>query len=447
MKASRLVQYVANAPKTPGVYIWHDKHGKPLYIGKAINIRSRLSNYLPAGRQAVKTINPRIRLMVQTASSLTWQETNTDIEALIIESQSIKRLRPRFNITMRDDKQYFYVAFTDEDFPRLILTHQLTPRAARITYREVIGPFTESAPLKSTLRVLRRLFPYCTCKTKHNIRCLNSYIGNCPGYCCLKGPIENSKLKIKNYHKNIRAIRDILTGKRSTLINKMKKEMKSAGKNHDLERAMYIQNQIERVQRVFDNAQINAANQRLVPWHHGALSQMAIEFGLATASPRIEGYDVANIMGQYATGVMVTFIDGQADNKKYRLFNIKSVGGDTAMLNETITRRLTHPEWPLPDLIIVDGGKNQLNAAIKAISKAGLTIPVIALTKNDRHQSNHIVYRAPRNVSTDIRDTFHVKRLSDLPRQLADLIIHVDAEAHRFAIKHYRKRHTQALLG
>ena len=337
---------------------------------------------------------------------------------------------------MRDDKQYFYVVITKDDFPKLTVTHQPLQATSSKLQAELIGPFTEGTPLKSTLRILRRLFPYCTCKTKHYICCLNAHIGNCLGYCCLKKVA--TKGQRAEYRRNIRAIRDVLTGKRSTLIRKLEREMRTAGKNHRLERAVVLQRQVEHVRRVFDNAQINAANQGLAPRHHGALSQMAIEFGLDSIPHCIEGYDVANIQGQHANGAMVTFTDGHADNKEYRLFNVEGApkANDMAMLRETIARRLAHPEWPTPDIIVVDGGKGQLNSAVKAVAKAKLTIPVLALTKNDRHQGDHVFSSLDRQV----------RYLKDLPRQLADLITHVEAEAHRFAIKHYRKRHSRSLL-
>jgi excinuclease ABC subunit C len=424
-----LAKRIAQAPHAPGVYVWRDRAGHPLYIGKAADLRNRLANYR-------KPADPRIRLMVSESYTLRWQELSNDIEALIVESQMIKRLHPKYNISMRDNKQYFFVAVTDEDFPQFILTHQAASSKIKKPIKELIGPFTEGVPLKATLRVLRNLFPYCTCKSKHHIRCLNAHIGKCPGFCCLKTPATAPQKS--EYRRNIRAIKDILTGKRDTVIRKLESRMKAAGQAHDLEQALSLQHRIERVRRVFENARVNASRQLLAGRHHQALKMLAEEFGLAAEPSRIEGYDIANIQGQHANGAMVVFQDGRADNAEYRLFNIRSVGqaNDTAMLRETLQRRLNHPEWRLPELIIVDGGKAQLNAIQKELAEKELTIPVIALTKNDRHQGDHV------SSSLDSR----VRYLKDLPGPLANLILHVDAEAHRFAIKQYRRRHGRALI-
>jgi excinuclease ABC subunit C len=383
MEGHKLLNYLKRAPKTPGVYVWRDAGRRPLYIGKAANVRSRLSNYQ-------KPTDPRIRAMVAHAATLTWQTTDTDIEALILESQLIKKLKPRYNIDWRDDKNYFYVEFSKETFPRIVLTHQ--PKG------DFVGPFTEGIPLKATLRVLRNLFPYCTCKQMHHLRCLNAHIGKCPGYCCLKTPPTSAQKK--DYARNIRAIRDVLTGKRDALVRKLARTMPDTAL---------------KLLRVFQNAQINARNQKLAE-HPGAPA-------------RVEGYDVANISGQHAVGAMVVFTSGTPDKSEYRLFNIKgkgglvprsfSVGGDTDMLREMLERRIKN-SWPLPDLVVIDGGKAQLNVAKKIF---GARTPIVAVTKNDRHQASKLI-----GATAD--------------RALA---FAVDAESHRFAISRYRLKHRKSI--
>lgn len=390
MEASKLARHINKAPKTPGVYVWRDAGRRPLYIGKAVNLRSRLLNYLPAGRKA-ENVNPRILAMVENARTLTWQTTDTDIEALILESQLIKKLKPRYNIDWRDDKRYFYVSFTHEAFPRIFITHQ---PLARTSNREpsFVGPFTDGVPLKATLRILRNLFPYCTCTQKHHLRCLNAHIGKCPGFCCLRQ--SSSKSQVKSYQRNIRAIRDVLTGKRDALVRRLARTMPDTALN---------------LLRVFQNAQINA---RL------RLSASARQ--ACNAPARIEGYDVANIGGQYAVGAMVVFEHGTPNKKEYRLFNIKTIGGDTDMLREMLGRRMKHKNWPLPDLIIIDGGKAQLNVA-RAVF--GNRIPIAAVTKDDRHRATKII-----GAKAD-----------------QALAFAVDAEAHRFAISRYRLRHRRSV--
>lgn len=383
MEGSKLLQRITQAPKTPGVYVWRDAGRKPLYIGKATNLRSRLFSYR-------KPTDPRIRVMVENARTLTWQTTDTDIEALILESQLIKKLKPRYNIDWRDDKNYFYIAITQEDFPKITITHRPQP----------IGPFTDGVPLKVTLRILRNPFPYCTCKQKHHLRCLNAHIGKCPGYCCLK--TKPTTAQKKEYARNIRAIKDVLTGKRDALVRRLARTMPDTAL---------------KLLRVFQNAQINA---RL------RLSASARQ---ARNTPhRVEGYDVANIGGQYAVGAMVVFISGTPNKNEYRLFNIKTTGGDTDMLREMLERRMKHAPpaggWPLPDLVVIDGGKAQYNVARSVF---GNRTHIIAVTKDEHHRAAHIVTN---------------KKATSADRALA---FHVDAEAHRFAISRYRLRHRRTL--
>ena len=427
MDIDTMKKRIAEAPREPGVYIWRDAKKHPLYIGKANNIRVRLSSY-------PKATDERIKRMVRVARSIDFKQTETEIDALILESQLIKRHKPRYNVALRDDKSYYLVAITDEEFPQFIPTHQVRSRMIRKPIKEYLGPFTEALALKTTLKVLRRLFPYCSCKQKHHIKCLNAHIGVCSGYCCLKTPATADEKK--EYRRFVRAVRDILSGRRTSLITRLNKEMKTLAASCELERARDLQITIERIQRVFENAQIISRRQRSATRHHGALEQIQDEFGLPKLPHRIEGYDIAHIQGVHPTGAMIVFAEGSPDNTEYRLFNIKRPdGGDTAALREVITRRLKHDEWPLPDVIVVDGAKAQLNVVMQTLDKARVDLPVIALAKDDKHKGSYVLS------SSDAR----VRTLKKLPTKVKHLIEHVDKEAHRFVIKHYRNRHRKAL--
>ncbi len=425
MELSKLARRVHQAPTTPGVYTWKSATGTPLYIGKAANLRSRLSSYL-------KTTHPRTRAMIARAERLAWEETPTDIDALILEAQRIKKYNPQYNIDWRDDKRYFYVGFTREDFPRIFLTHQPETGNSKLG-TSYIGPFTEGEPLKATLRTLRNLFPYCTCKQLHNLRCLNAHIDKCPGYCCLKPesfqlPVDSSryrKLRTENrklYLRNIRAIKDLLTGKRNTVIRRFAKT------NTEVAMKLF---------RVFQNAQVNA---RLRQGFGGQARN--------DVPHRVEGYDIAHMQGTNVVGAMAVFTDGRADTSEYRLFNIKETNGDVPMLREMLERRMKHihpanggASWPLPDLVVIDGGKAQLNIA-KAIfneskvkSKKSKEIPIIAVRKDEHHRAEYLL----------TSDSAIPQKLADVPRPLRNLAIHVDAEAHRFAIARYRRQHRSSM--
>jgi excinuclease ABC subunit C len=406
------------APTASGIYVFTGKAGKVLYVGKAVNIRNRVKSYFK------KVDNPRIRAMVDKSIGLKFIETDSEIEALILESQYIKKYKPRFNVVMRDDKQYFYVAITKEDFPKIFLTHQKKDKA------EYIGPFTDGKAIRATLKLLRRIFPYCTCKQKHANYCLNYHIDNCLGYCCLK----NKKESNKEYKKNVAAIKQILTGKKNILIKKLTKEMNQSAKKEKFEKSIQLRGQIEKLRRVFENARIIQETKKK---DSKILKNLKKIFRLKEAPQRIEGYDISNIHGIFATASMIVFENGEPNKKEYKKFKIRISGraNDTAMLKEVLDRRFRHPEWPLPDLILIDGGKGQLNAAISALEEKDLSIPVISLTKDAQHKASHIFS------STLDKKT----NLKDLDSEVKNLVVYVDAEAHRFAIKYYRELHARSL--
>ncbi len=412
MEKAKLSQLTKKAPKNSGIYIFKNK-GHFLYVGKATNINNRLRNY-------VKPHDSRIRKMVEMATSLSFKTTGSDIEALILESQYIKKHRPKFNIVLRDDKQYFFVNFSNDIFPRIFLSHQVN---GSVGPKGPIGPFTDGTALKLTLKHLRKIFPYCTCKQKHNNFCLNYHIDNCLGFCCLKK--EPEIYQIKKYHRNIEAIRDILLGKKNILIKKLKERMIGLGKKEKFTEAIAIRDQIEKVERVFKNISIikNMSSDSMA-------NNIFMPLGIRKAVNRIEGYDISNIQGTNATGSMVAFIDNKPNRNQYRKFRIRTVkkSDDIAMLREVLERRFAHKEWPILNLVIIDGGKAQYNVARRIIPRP---IPIIALTKNKKHLGSHI-YTPSKSGPIN---------LSELPAPLRNLILGVDSEAHRLAITYYRKLH------
>lgn len=426
-------------PSSAGVYFFKTRKDLMLYIGKAANLKKRLAFYQ-------KTADSRIIKMLERAAKLDWQETNSEIEALILESQLIKKHRPTFNIMLRDDKQYFFVGITrstssgqaKEEFPRIFLTHQpLSPKTYDLEPSSFIGPFTEGASLKSTLKILRRIFPFCTCQQKHHRYCLNYHIGNCLGFCCLKNAEFTTEQK-SNYLKNIRAIKNILNGKKTSVFKDLEKEMKKSAEKHEFEKAIKLRQKLDQLQRVFENAKVI----KELAGRSKVLEEFQKAFKLSSIPQRIEGYDVSNIQGQFATGSMVVFNHGHPDKNEYRKFKIRTVpsdqGGDVAMLKEILTRRFKHPEWPFPDLIIIDGGQAQLNAALitmGAFASDAKAPMVMALTKDGHHRGSHIFLK---NKKGSIA-------LQDLSTPVKNLILQIDSEAHRFAISYYRQLHQKKL--
>ena len=413
---TRLKKQIKSLPSKPGIYIFKDGQNKDLYIGKAANLKSRVNSYL-------KTEDSRIRRMVESAQTLKHLVASSDIEALILESQYIKARKPMFNIMLRDDKQYFYVGFSKDKFPRIFLTHQPTSK------KGYIGPFTDGNALKTTLRYLRGIFPYCTCTQKHNNYCLNYHIGKCPGFCCLKNPEITSKGR-SEYKKSANAVKSVLSGKKLSLIKKLEKEMISQAKADKFEEAIKTRTKLERLQRIFENARLINEFKSL----EDVLNSLKNSIGLDRVPQRIEAYDISNIQGQNATCSMIVFENGRPNKNEYRKFKIRTVwqASDTDMLKEVLFRRFNHPEWPLPDLIIIDGGKGQLSVAASITGK--LEIATVALTKNAGHKGEKITISNNKSIN-----------LSEMPEETRNLILAIDAEAHRFAISYYRKLHRNIL--
>lgn len=422
-------------PNSPGVYTF--RRGKEfLYVGKAVDLKRRLVSYFR------KNVIWKVVSLLKEATKLDWIETSSEIAAFIKESELIKKYRPKFNYQFRDDKNYFYVGTTKEEFPRIFITHQLTKG------KNYLGPFTSGKALKTTLRLLRRIFPYCTCKTLHKRPCLNSEIGRCLNVCCVKnyrGPISI----VDEYHQNIKNIIKILNGKSKKLIRELRGRMRELSTKQDFEKAAIARDQIVGLENVFSHRQLlevrlPAGNR--TSWRNVKKALQSI-LGTTQEISRVEGYDISNISGTEATGSMVVFIDGYPAKSEYRKFKIKTVQGsnDVKMLKEVIKRRLAHPEWPYPDLMLIDGGKAQLNVAIatskfKVPAKGGsasggksLKFKVAALAKREEELYTE-------NIKSPVR-------LDSLPHHMANFLKHIRDESHRFAKKYHHKLREVAYRG
>ena len=297
----------------------------------------------------------------------------------------------------------------------------------------MLGPFTDGTALKTTLKLLRRIFPYCTCKKPHNNYCLNYHIENCLGFCCLKNESRITNYELGGYKKNVRAIQDVLSGKKVLLLKKLENEMKQAAKNDEFIKAIGLRNKLGKLRWIFENAKILKELQT----KDKTLKKMQVIFGLSVLPQRIEAYDISNIQGTNAVGAMAVFIDGQPDKNQYRKFKIKTIlkADDVAMLKEVISRRFAHKDWPMPDLILVDGGKAQLNATHSVIfnesSSPDFQIRIIALSKNKKHKPEKIHIQFKGSPWT----------IKELPKDIQNLLTQIDSEVHHFAVDYHRKTH------
>lgn len=455
-------------PHTPGIYIFK-KATKPLYIGKAADLRKRLASYFR------EKVSEKIRQMLAEATKLEWIETSSEVEAFLKEAELIKKYRPKYNYLLRDDKNYFYVGITDEAFPKIFLTHQpvfMRSGPARDSCSRTaryVGPFTSGAALKSVLRLLRHIFPYCTCRTPHKRFCLNAQIGRCPGYCCIsRSRRHTDKLgnagmiftERKEYDENIKNVISVLYGKRKRILADLRNQMQNAAQKEEFEKAAKIRDQIKGLENIFSHRQFlenrpQPFTKREKGWVDTSDWPKTEKYirqllGIKNKISRVEGYDISNISGTEATGSMVVFIDGLPAKSKYRKFKIKTVHGanDVGMLKEVIKRRLAHHEWPYPELMLIDGGRPQLNA-------------VLAVLRGFIHKSIRMKRDAGKLVefvSTSV-DVCDIKvaslakkeeelylenrkapiRLFTLPQSSALFFQHVRDESHRFAKKYHLK--------
>ena len=352
-----------------GIYVFR-RGASPLYIGKAANLKSRLGSYFSKAEERTS----KVEKMLQEATRVETIETTSEIEALIKEAELIKKHRPKYNLLMRDDKSYFYVGITKEPYPRIFIGHQ-PGRNQRAKIKEqrakYIGPFTSGSTLRATLKFLRRIFPFCTCIRPHKRSCLNAEIGRCAGHCCT---IQIQKSKIKNqkyrseYRKNIQRIVAVLSGDRTRLTGRLKREMKEAVRRERYEEAGRLRDAIFGLEDVFAHRQVLHAPEARFPWPI-VLGRLQSLLKTERDIHRIEGYDISNISGTGSTGSMVVFTNSLPDKNQYRKFRIRTVSGisDTDMHREVLRRRFDHPEWAYPDLIVIDGGKGQLNAALSVL--------------------------------------------------------------------------------
>lgn len=418
MEKSILQQKMADLPQNPGVYFFRDSKGKILYIGKATNLRSRVQSYFRALEVAGRS--EWISLMVSHVESIDFEQTDSVLEALILESNLIKKHQPKYNTLEKDDKSFSYFVITKEEFPKVLIFRKTDIdfeklEAKSYKVKAIHGPYTSKYQMQVALKIIRRIFPFHTGKQKTEKGCLDFQIGMCPG------PYAGAISKV-DYGKNIGAIKMILEGKKKSLMKTLEKEMQAFAKKNEFEKAAELRNKIFALNHVRDIALMT----RDFEEKSSVISNQSSGF-------RIEAYDISNISGQHAVGSMVVFENGVANKSQYRKFKIKNVEGsnDIAMMREVLLRRFNN-DWLMPDLVLLDGGLGHLNMAEKLLhEELGLAVNIVAVAKG------------PSRKKLDLRMDEKLKK--DPSRQISDIISNdnlvksIMDEAHRFAITFHRK--------
>lgn len=394
-------------PDAPGVYFFRGKRGEILYIGKATSLRDRVKSYF--GKDLVFTRGPVVLKMIADAKTVTHIETDSVLEAYILETNLIKKHQPKANVQQKDDKSFNYVVITKEEFPRVLLSRgkdlpREFPEKKRLY---VIGPFPQGTMLKEGLKIIRRIFPFRDkCEPGQGRPCFNRQIGLCPGVC-------TGEISKEEYKRGIKNLTLFFEGRKNDVIRNLEKEMKRFAKLREFEKASSIKRQLFALGHIQDISLIKEEPTSASP-----------------ASFRIESYDIAHMGGKEMTGVMVVVEDGKAKKPDYRKFKIRSVGGadDTGALTEVLTRRLGHYEWPLPQLIVVDGGVAQVNAAKRVLEKKGFSIDIVAVTKDEHHKPRELIGKK-----------------GYLEKREKEILLS-NAEAHRFAIAYHKRLRQKRFL-
>ncbi len=404
-------------PPSPGVYFMKDADGKLLYIGKATSLRSRVGSYF------VRPADERIAQMVTKIRRIDYELTPTAIEALMLEAKLIKKHQPPYNVMEKDDKSFIHLAFTREAFPQpvLIRAYELA-RMPKKQFLKVYGPFKSAPSVRAALDALRKSFPWTACKPGRKRPCFYRHLGLCPGVCT--GEVTSAQ-----YKKIIRRLMRFFEGGRDVVSGEMKREMARAAAEERYEDAADLRNRLFALEHVRDESVLKNED--------GHLDEFINIFG------RIEGYDISNTSGRDAVGSMVVMVDGESKKSEYRIFGIKDVNGpdDVAMMTETLRRRFARsvkPEsgkpWPLPDLVLIDGGLGQMNAAKKVLDAYGLKIPLVGIAKGPDRKQDELVY--------DKGDY----ELARLVRAFKPLLQRCRDEAHRFAVSWHRKKRAKSFL-
>ncbi len=379
-----------------------------MYIGRATSLRDRVRSYFSP--DLVSTRGPRIADMVSKSDCIGWTKTDSVLEAVIAEANLIKKYWPDYNIKEKDDRSFNYVVITSENFPRVIVLrgrnigtekekHGLTPG-------KVFGPFPNGSVLREALRIVRRLFPF----VERNTLATGKYrfyrqLGLAPDI--------SSKQAESQYQKTIKHIILFFEGKKNTLISKLEKEMAACARRKQFEFAGEIKKKLFALYHIRDVALVK----------EDARALLRPDAAGRTGGFRIEAYDIAHMSGKKSVGAMTVVCDGETAKNEYRKFKLSPEIGnnDPASLREVLVRRFRHVEWTIPDLVVVDGGRGQLNVAQKVLGKQGFNIPAVSVVKDDGHRPNHILGDA--NVVSA-----HQKA-----------ILLANAESHRFAVAYHRK--------
>lgn len=383
----QLKKKLQTLPREPGVYFHKSQSGEIIYVGKAAVLASRVRQYF----QKSRPFDPKTEALVAEIEDTDWITVETELDALFLESEMIKRYKPRYNILLRDDKSQLYIRIPiKDDFPSITFTRGPLDDGA-----EYFGPYYNGWAIKKAMKYLRKVFPYSTHQTLPKRVCLQYHLGLCPG-------VEEGKVSKKDYRATISRLIMYLRGKRKQLTAAMEKDMKRAAKEQQFELAATLRNQLFDLKSLQRQIIFSDKEFMDVSKDH-ALVGLKELLSLADVPRRIEGYDISHMQGTNNVASMVVTTNGVTDKAQYRKFKMKIPGNDDfAHMNETMLRRFSgrHTAWPTPQLILIDGGKGQLAAALDGLEQQEIHVPVIGLAKREEEI---VIHKTRSNVQLNMQ--------------------------------------------
>ncbi|OGI67428.1 hypothetical protein A3A05_02275 [Candidatus Nomurabacteria bacterium RIFCSPLOWO2_01_FULL_41_12] len=399
-------------PDSPGVYFFL-KGKEVLYIGKATSLRDRVKSYF--GKDLIETRGPIILDMVFKADKIKWKITDSVLEALILEAELIKKHQPKYNTKEKSDKSFNYVCITKEKLPKVIVVRGNNIK--HLVFNKIFGPFPSNSQLLGGMKIVRRIFPFLDDKSKNYMEFYRQIN--------LAPDLNDRKL----YLQNIKNIKLFFSGEKRQILRNLKKQMIGYSREHEFEKAGETKRQIFALQHINDVALIKG--QSLGIPERTVLDKVF----------RIEAYDIAHMGGKNMVGVMTVVENGEVVKSEYKKFSARggsafggktvlgdSKANDIAALKEVLERRLAHKEWAYPGLIVVDGGKAQINIAKAVLVKMGLNIEIVSVVKDERHKAKAIMGDKE----------FALKYKKE--------ILLANSEAHRFAISYHKNMRNKSFL-
>lgn len=422
LRKKKITEKLDSVPDIPGVYLMKDRDGNVIYVGKASSLKKRISSYFQKA-----DLNPKIISLLEDINDFEYIPVASEAEALILENKLIKEYQPKYNVNLKDDKSYPFVKITYERFPSVRIVRE--PHDGKSLY---FGPFTNVELLKSVIKFIRRYYPLRNCR--HNLEkkrvrlCTQYYIRRCAGPC-------EGKISEEEYNKLVKGMVSFLKGDYQRFTKELKRQLKEAVRKLEFEKAQEIKMRLFMLDEMKKRFPLRDEKELFYYGEKNVLMRLKELLHLERIPYHIEGYDVSNIQGDEATGCKVSFKGGAMDKDNYRRYKIKFVKGidDYKMLEEVLTRRFDSEEErkEIPDLILIDGGKGQLNTAIKTLKKMKIDVPVISLAK----QKEEIYIegsKEPLQIRKDSPELHLLQAIRD--------------EAHRFAISYHRKLREKRII-